>query len=92
MAPDFLVLLAPHHPTSLRTFLNAASASPGTATHYEFMQDYTVHIKHEPGSGLYERIPYFSLPANGAGLLFFFVFQKKTGEEEMQFSHPSFFP
>jgi len=51
---------------SLRTFLNAASSSPRTATHYEFMQDYTVHIKHEAGKDLYERIPYFSLPANGA--------------------------
>jgi hypothetical protein len=65
----FLLLLLPQKKkkkNSLRTFLNAASSSPRTATHYEFMQDYTVHIKHEAGKDLYERIPYFSLPANGA--------------------------
>ena len=49
----------------LRTFLDAASGSPQTAVHYEFMQDYTVHIKHdETNKDLYEKIPYFSLPAN----------------------------
>ena len=46
----------------LRTFLNAASADPATALHYEFMQDYRVHIKHTDGS--FEYVPYFSLPAN----------------------------
>ena len=30
--------------------------------HYEFMQDYQVHLKHEDGS--FEKVPYFCLPAN----------------------------
>ena len=30
----------------LRTFLEAASDDPDTVLHYEFMQDYRVHIKH----------------------------------------------
>lgn len=46
----------------LEKFLNAASATPETALHYEFMQDYRVHIKHTDGH--FEYIPYFSLPAN----------------------------
>jgi 7-hydroxymethyl chlorophyll a reductase len=29
--------------------------------HYEFMQDYKVHIKHTDGH--YEKVPYFCLPA-----------------------------
>lgn len=33
-----------------------------TVVHYEFMQDYKVHIKHTDGS--FEYIPYFCLPAN----------------------------
>lgn len=33
-----------------------------TVLHYEFMQDYKVHIKHMDGH--YEKIPYFCLPAN----------------------------
>jgi len=46
----------------LEKFLNAASADPATVLHYEFMQDYRVHIKHTDGS--FEYIPYFCLPAN----------------------------
>lgn len=46
----------------LEKFLNAASTRPETALHYEFMQDYRVHIKHTDGS--FEYIPYFCLPAN----------------------------
>jgi len=43
-------------------FVNAASEDPATVKHYEFMQDYRVHLKHEDGS--YEKVPYFCLPAN----------------------------
>lgn len=46
----------------LDKFLKAASKDPDTVLHYEFMQDYKVHIKHLDGS--FEYIPYFSLPAN----------------------------
>lgn len=46
----------------LGKFLNAASATPDTVLHYEFMQDYRVHIKHTDGH--FEKIPYFCLPAN----------------------------
>lgn len=46
----------------LEKFLNAASKTPETVLHYEFMQDYQVHIKHLDGH--YEIIPYFCLPAN----------------------------
>ncbi|KAK9820540.1 hypothetical protein WJX72_011419 [[Myrmecia] bisecta] len=46
----------------LNKFLKAASSDPDTVLHYEFMQDYRVHIKHTDGS--FEYIPYFSLPAN----------------------------
>jgi 7-hydroxymethyl chlorophyll a reductase len=52
----------------LKKFLNAASEKPETVTGYEFMQDYKVHLKHS--DGWYEKIPYFSLPAddlNGVG-------------------------
>lgn len=33
----------------LDKFLNAASDSPETVLHYEFMQDYKVHLKHLDG-------------------------------------------
>ena len=46
----------------LDKFLKAASKSPSTAKHYEFMADYRVHVKHTDGH--VEKIPYFSLPAN----------------------------
>jgi len=36
-----------------------------TAMHYEFMQDYKVHIKHTDGH--FEYIPYFCLPAKVGG-------------------------
>jgi len=49
----------------LNTFLQAASASPATAKHYEFHVDYRVHIIHaDPATTPTERIPYFSLPAS----------------------------
>ncbi|XP_026662313.1 7-hydroxymethyl chlorophyll a reductase, chloroplastic isoform X2 [Phoenix dactylifera] len=46
----------------LEKFLKAASSSPETVLHYEFMQDYKVHIKHLDGH--IEEVPYFCLPAN----------------------------
>ncbi|THU72802.1 hypothetical protein C4D60_Mb04t16010 [Musa balbisiana] len=46
----------------LEKFLNAASSEPETVLHYEFMQDYKVHLKHLDGH--IEEVPYFSLPAN----------------------------
>ncbi|CAK0787353.1 hypothetical protein CVIRNUC_010573 [Coccomyxa viridis] len=46
----------------LEKFLNVASSDPDSVLHYEFMQDYRVHIKHTDGS--FEYIPYFCLPAN----------------------------
>jgi coenzyme F420-reducing hydrogenase beta subunit len=33
----------------LEKFLNAASDDPDTVLHYEFMQDYKVHLKHLDG-------------------------------------------
>ncbi|MEW5312039.1 MAG: hypothetical protein WDW38_003702 [Sanguina aurantia] len=48
--------------STLDKFLNAASKDPATVLHYEFMQDYRVHIKHLDGS--FEYVPYFCLPAN----------------------------
>ncbi|CAH9122282.1 unnamed protein product [Cuscuta epithymum] len=46
----------------LDKFLNAASDEPDTVLHYEFMQDYKVHLKHLDGR--IEEVPYFCLPAN----------------------------
>ena len=46
----------------LEKFLQAASNEPETVLHYEFMQDYRVHLKHTDGS--FEKIPYFCLPAD----------------------------
>ncbi|GFR45129.1 hypothetical protein Agub_g6509 [Astrephomene gubernaculifera] len=45
----------------LDKFLRAASSRPQEALHYEFMQDYRVHVKHTDGS--FEYVPYFCLPA-----------------------------
>ncbi|KAG9148777.1 hypothetical protein Leryth_018090 [Lithospermum erythrorhizon] len=45
----------------LDKFLKAASSEPETVLHYEFMQDYKVHLKHLDGH--IEEVPYFSLPA-----------------------------
>ncbi|KAL6760746.1 coenzyme F420 hydrogenase family [Haematococcus lacustris] len=47
---------------TLGKFLAAASSRPEEVQHYEFMQDYKVHVKHLDGS--FEYIPYFCLPAN----------------------------
>jgi coenzyme F420 hydrogenase subunit beta len=47
-------------PRMLRWILGRISKSPNTVRHYEFMQDFTVHLKHENGE--LEKVPYFSLP------------------------------
>jgi coenzyme F420 hydrogenase subunit beta len=47
-------------PKKLRYILSRISRSHKTVRHYEFMQDFTVHLKHE--SGELEKVPYFSLP------------------------------
>ncbi|CAN6476937.1 unnamed protein product [Victoria cruziana] len=45
----------------LDKFLQAASKEPETVLHYEFMQDYKIHLKHLDGH--IEEVPYFCLPA-----------------------------
>ncbi len=46
----------------LQTFLETTSRSPDTVVHYEFMQDFRVHFKHEDGS--VETVPFFGLKTN----------------------------
>ncbi len=43
----------------LRKFLETTSRSPDTVVHYEFMQDFRIHFKHEDGS--IEKVPFFAL-------------------------------
>jgi coenzyme F420 hydrogenase subunit beta len=43
----------------LQKFLETTSRSPETVVHYEFMQDFRVHFKHEDGST--EQVPFFGL-------------------------------
>lgn len=43
----------------LQKFLETTSKSPETVVHYEFMQDFRVHFKHEDGS--IEKVPFFGL-------------------------------
>ncbi|NJL82200.1 MAG: hypothetical protein HC890_03125 [Chloroflexaceae bacterium] len=43
----------------LQKFLETTSKSPETVVHYEFMQDFQVHFKHEDGS--LEKVPFFGL-------------------------------
>lgn len=43
----------------LQKFLETTSRSPKTVVHYEFMQDFHVHFKHEDGS--VEKVPFFGL-------------------------------
>ncbi|MBC8042039.1 MAG: Coenzyme F420 hydrogenase/dehydrogenase, beta subunit C-terminal domain [Rhizobacter sp.] len=47
-------------PRKLRWILERISRSHETVRHYEFMQDFNVHLKHENGD--LEKVPYFSLP------------------------------
>lgn len=46
----------------LQKFLETTSRSPDTVVHYEFMQDFRVHFKHEDGST--ETVPFFGLKTN----------------------------
>ncbi len=46
----------------LQKFLETTSRSPETIVHYEFMQDFRVHFKHEDGS--VEKVPFFGLKTN----------------------------
>lgn len=46
----------------LQKFLETTSQSPDTVVHYEFMQDFRVHFKHEDGS--IEKVPFFGLKTN----------------------------
>lgn len=46
----------------LAKFLNTTSRSPDTVVHYEFMQDFRVHFRHEDGSA--EMVPFFGLKTN----------------------------
>lgn len=46
----------------LQKFLETTSRSPDTVVHYEFMQDFRVHFKHEDGS--VETVPFFGLKTN----------------------------
>ncbi len=43
----------------LQKFLDTTSRSPETVVHYEFMQDFRVHFRHEDGST--ETVPFFGL-------------------------------
>jgi 3,8-divinyl protochlorophyllide a 8-vinyl-reductase (ferredoxin) len=43
----------------LQKFLETTSKSPDTVVHYEFMQDFNVHFKHEDGA--IEKVPFFGL-------------------------------
>jgi coenzyme F420 hydrogenase subunit beta len=51
---------------TLRTVLKMFSHSPETVHHYEFMQDFNVHLRHENGS--IEKLPYFCLPREFTGI------------------------
>ncbi|MBF2036935.1 MAG: Coenzyme F420 hydrogenase/dehydrogenase, beta subunit C-terminal domain [Leptolyngbyaceae cyanobacterium T60_A2020_046] len=46
----------------LQKFLDTTSKSPDTVVHYEFMQDFRVHFKHENGE--VEKVPFFGLKTN----------------------------
>ncbi|WP_427157830.1 Coenzyme F420 hydrogenase/dehydrogenase, beta subunit C-terminal domain [Aliinostoc sp. HNIBRCY26] len=46
----------------LQKFLETTSRSPQTVVHYEFMQDFRIHFKHEDGS--IEKVPFFGLKTN----------------------------
>ena len=46
----------------LQKFLETTSRSPQTVVHYEFMQDFRIHFKHQDGS--IEKVPFFGLKTN----------------------------
>ncbi|WP_245395558.1 Coenzyme F420 hydrogenase/dehydrogenase, beta subunit C-terminal domain [Anthocerotibacter panamensis] len=43
----------------LQQFLQTTSCSPATVVHYEFMQDFQIHFRHEDGA--MEKVPFFGL-------------------------------
>jgi 3,8-divinyl protochlorophyllide a 8-vinyl-reductase (ferredoxin) len=47
------------HPKHFRSIFSKIARSHETVRHYEFMQDFTVHLRHADGT--LERIPFFSL-------------------------------
>jgi len=47
----------------LEKFLQVTSANPDQVKHYEFMQDYRVHMMYKDGVTV-EKVPYFCLPAD----------------------------
>jgi coenzyme F420 hydrogenase subunit beta len=51
---------------NLRRVLKMLSDSHETVRHYEFMQDFNVHLRHEDGS--IEKLPYFCLPQEFTGI------------------------
>ena len=53
---------------ALRDILKMISHSHETVRHYEFMQDFNVHLWHE--NGHIEKVPYFSLPQELTGINF----------------------
>ncbi len=53
---------------NLRSSMKLLTKSPGTVRHYEFMQDYTVHLRHQNGHT--EKLPYFSIPREYTGINF----------------------
>jgi 3,8-divinyl protochlorophyllide a 8-vinyl-reductase (ferredoxin) len=48
------------HPKHFRSIFSKIARSHETVRHYEFMQDFTVHLRHVDGT--LERVPFFSLP------------------------------
>jgi coenzyme F420 hydrogenase subunit beta len=52
----------------LTRFLDAISRSPGTVAHYEFMQDYSVHLRHD--NGQVEKVNFIDIPMDTLGAMF----------------------
>jgi 3,8-divinyl protochlorophyllide a 8-vinyl-reductase (ferredoxin) len=52
----------------LTRFLKAISRSPETVAHYEFMQDYSVHLRHDDGR--VEKVNFIDIPMDTLGAMF----------------------
>lgn len=52
----------------LQNFLSIVSRSPGTVVHFEFMQDFSVHLRHEDGH--VEKINFIDIPMIKLGDVF----------------------
>jgi coenzyme F420 hydrogenase subunit beta len=52
----------------LQHFLELISRSPTTVAHYEFMQDFSVHLRHE--NGAVERVNFIDIPMDELGDVF----------------------